>query len=304
MNDSAVFTADEIPDPITNLRNHIPTNSSTFGVKNDLDAHIVTDNKTEIYIDAYTFINNSENLNADITINYNEMLSYSDFIIQSVDHHSDLGLTNTIFSFYIDATYANNHIEVYESGSIKVRIPSNELEADLYLGKGQFQDGKLLWNYELSDVNSEFEYISWEELDPNGGIKLKTGYELTVKKTGWYSFISKIETPTLLEVPFCLDYPQNTVYNNGNTAAYILLNDAGRFISSAGIMSSNNSYCTVDLPYLQNEEFKVVSISYFENSDAYHYFENDYIINGNISSIEVIPRPVSQSELLVLLKDL
>ena len=268
--ESQVFTPDPIPDPITNLRSILATNSSSFAVKNNLDARIVTDSKSEIYVDAHSFIRNTENLDVNIILKYSELQNYSDFLIQAVDHQSDLGFTNTMFSFHIDAQLASTSIDLHEEGKIRVRIPSDELEDELFIGKGSFEDGQLIWNYSLSDINSDFEYISWEEIDANGGIKLRTGYEISVKETGWYSFVSVIDSPTSLEVPLCFQYPNTSVYNAQNTTAFILLKDQ-KFMSTATINVADNNYCTVDLPHILNTEVKLVSISYFQNSDSYHY---------------------------------
>jgi len=302
LKESGEFIPDEIPGPINNLRNLISSESQEFRVSNNLGATLTSSHGVELIVEPMTFMNNSEGVSSSIKLDHLEMTTLSDFILQEVDNSSDLGFTHSIYSFYLDASYLGNEININEDRVITLRIPSNELYENLVLGKGEFNSTKLRWNYNLEELNSQFEFTTWEEQDTVGGIKLITGYEITVNETGWYNLVSKVNNPNNLEVPFCIDFPDNSEFNSNNTVVYTFLSE-DKFIVPA-YLSKINEFCTLDLPYLEEAGINILSISHLDGKNEFYYSLKSVELSPEFNSHSVNPKKISSEDLKELLLEL
>ena len=290
-----IFIPTNAVGPFEELNEITNNKSSAHKLNNQGTYSLKTEYNTIIEIENGLFFQQTEDTDIDYEFFVVEMKSYLDFILQNVDHRSELGLTNTIYSFYYSAENNGKSLTVDESKFLKVKIPSERIDGELFMGKGTVNtDGELSWKYYDNSLNSRIRYTNWEEIDEYGGITKIEGYELLVDNPGWYSIVAKMPR-TVQERSICLNL--NTNYNPENTLAYIILNSEN-YLSKFRIGSDGNAFCISDVPVPTDiDEVTLVTVSYL-NDKSYHLHKEEIPLSALQSEYDIIPLPVSRTELI------
>lgn len=285
--------------PTNALKSLIPSKSLQVNLKHNESYELTTANNSYLEIDNGVFAASLEN-NSSYDLKVIELTSYVDYILQNVDHESNIGITNTLYSFYISAEQDGNPLDVQEGKSMKIRFTSENMGSNLALGYGQLKDNILKWDYYSSNLNSRVSYIAWETIDENGQMKTEYGYEIIVNSQGWYSLVTK-EGVSNAGSSICLNY--NPIYTNENTASYLLMNDKNYISKLKMINDNSSSFCLWDLPATDEDPYTIISISKTEDGQ-YHYFKTDVEMDGSADEINVFPSELNFDELRTELEKL
>ncbi len=278
--------------PTNSLKSLIPSKSLDVKLSNNESHKLTTKFNSYIEVDKGAFDSESEgDIQYDLKVI--ELRKYVDYILQNVDHESSIGITNTIYSFYVSAEKDGNQLGFEEGKTIRVRFPHDKLTGELALGYGQAFDNSLRWEYFTSNINSQVEHIAWEAIDENGIMHIEYGYEIIINNSGWYSLVTK-ESLSSSSSSLCLSYSPE--FNGDNTAAYLLMNDR-KYITKLKMINDNSStFCLNNLPATDQVPYTIISIS--KSVDGhYYYFEQELELGAEALEINVEPHQVNLSEI-------
>lgn len=292
-----VFIPTHTDYPTNSLKTLIPSKSMHLKLSNSQSHKLKTDFNSYIEIDRGAFLSETEG-EIQYELNVIELKNYVDFILQNVDHESSIGITNTIYSFYIAAEQDGNQLSFQEGKTMRVRFPiENEAPGDLALGFGKTIDNSLVWDYFSSNINSRVDYIAWESIQEDGSMKTEYGYEIIINSPGWYSLVSK-ENNQGFTSSLCVNFEPD--FNGDNTAVYLMMNDK-RYITKLKMINDNSStFCLNNLPPTDTHPYTIVSISKSENEE-YYYQEKDFEMGSEALNLTFNP---SQIDLYDITKEL
>ena len=285
--------------PTNSLKYMIPSKSMDVRLDNNESYKLSTPFNSYIEIDEGAFVPKVE-ASSDYNLKVIELRDYVDYILQNVDHESNIGITNTIFSFYVSAEQEGSQLDFEEGKTVRIRFPHENVQGELALGSGDIDGNSLRWDYFSSNVNSRVSYIAWETIREDGSMITEYGYEVIIDSPGWYSLVTKESVPNNTS-SICLEFSKE--YNIDNTAVYILMNDRN-YISKLKMINDNSStFCLGNLPQTTTVPYTVVSISKTDDN-SYHYFETEVEIKEGANEIIVDPVPFNFKELKQALQKL
>jgi len=278
--------------PTNSLKTIIPSKSLDVTLSNNESQKLTTDFNSYIEIDNGAFISQSEGeIQYDLKVI--ELRNYIDYILQNVDHQSSIGITNTIYSFYISAEKDGEQLGFQEGKTMRIRFPHDKINGDLAIGFGQASNNSLKWDYFSSNINSRVEYIAWEVINDDGSMRTEYGYEMIVNRSGWYSLVTKENLP-INSNSLCMNFDSD--FNGENTAVYLLMNDKNYITQLKMINDNSSTFCLNNLPETLDSPYTIISITKLNNSD-YFYHEQEIEFGSESIDINVEPHRLNLSEI-------
>jgi len=285
--------------PTNSLKSLIPSKSMDLRLSNAESHKLTTEFNSYIEIDKDAFISDSEGA-TEYDLKVIELKNYVDYILQNVDNESSIGITNTIYSFYVSAEKDGVELGFQEGKTIRVRFPYDTVNDNLALGYGKAENNSLVWEYFSSNIDSRVDYIAWETIDATGNMKTEYGYEIIINNAGWYSLVEK-ESFSNNSSTLCVSFDPE--FNGDNTATYLLMNDK-KYITKLKMINDNSStFCLNNLPKTHEEPYTIISLSKTESGD-YFYHEEDIEIDNESLELNFSPLPLNISEIKIALEAL
>ena len=130
--------------PTNSLKSMIPSKSMDVRLNNNESYKLSPPFSSYVEVDKGAFIPKiEESSNYDLKII--ELRDYVDYILQNVDHESNIGITNTIFSFYVSAEQDGSQLDFEEGKTMRIRFPHTVVPGELALGYGDVSGNSLKW---------------------------------------------------------------------------------------------------------------------------------------------------------------
>lgn len=294
-----VFIPNLSEHPIVSLKKQIPSKSTSIEVDVKETNRFVTRFDTYIEMDRNAFVNSEGSTLFDVKII--EMDEYVDFIMENVEHETNIGIINSLRSIYITAELDGQSVSISEGRKIKIRFPSERINSPLALGYGRFEEGKLKWDYFQSNIDSRVEYIGWETQAGDGTMITEYGYEIVVDRLGWYSLVSKEEVFNGTG-QVCVKYPEET--DMQKTATYLMLEDKN-YLTHFPLSDANKNFmlCKGNIPLSNNFSYSVISVTQ-KSENVYLYFEKKLDIDLESQVVEIEPQELDSYEMRKILESL
>lgn len=292
VDDKEIFIPNELSGPASYIKELVPSQSLYRDLDPQRPQQVLTDYNTRLIL--------SENMvevnpGEDYSLSFIELSNYRDYVLHNVEHSSDQGAIHVIYSFYI-AIEKDHEVQPFREGAyIDVRIPHEEIMEPLLVGKGDFESGRLNWFYNNNSLNKGLQYVEWLESDGNENDRTESGYQVRVNSPGWYSLVIRKENNYNFH-NICLQF--DPLFNRENTLVY-LLSDSNLYVSQV-ILNEQGFSCSEDLPFLNDETYKLVSISEIDNQ-LYFYKGT---VDKTSGSISVNPQIINAADLKLELNSL
>ena len=292
--DEQVFIPDNPHITIQELKYVIASKSIEQKLSNDKSYTLRSDYSSIIEVDKGVFFQQNEATNLSYDFQYIELKTYQDFILQNVNHHSDdYGLVNTLYSFYISAESEGEELNIDESRHLTVKIPLSKVNNEVLLGKGEYVEGELRWQYFNTALGNRVKYTEWDSVNEDGVPIKEVGYEVLVDQPGWYSIVSAAENNGDT-YSLCLNF--DAQYNSQNTLSFVLL-EKSNYLTKLDMSNDNSSFCNLKLPLSTEHDYvKIVSISQF-NNDEYYYFQSTLEELNQSNVLDVNPQSINLEQL-------
>jgi hypothetical protein len=178
-------------------------------------------------------------------------------------------------------------LRLRDDRKLKIQVPATDPVDDMLVFQGvAVNDTFLGWN----DTGLPVFQAEWQ----NNNLDIVQGYEILAPHLDWINADRFINEPS---TSFCVDLPEN--FNPENTTAYLVVNNI-RAVAFLEYNLAEQTFCWPSAPI--GFPVRIVTIS--KTADGQYWLGNQETEIGTDATLNVIPKQVSNQQVLDFLKSL
>ena len=285
--DRDVFVQSNLGGPQQALKDLVQSPSFAKILEPNQAHTITTDYNAIISLPAEVLVGSESN-----EIQFIEMNSPLDNILNNVEHRTSEGILHSVYSFYIDINSLNDSsIDEFQKPVI-VKIPSNKYNTQPILGIGSFESSRLNWDYNQFRFVNTINYGIWDAESEDGSLYQENGYILEINQSGWYNLAIK-QIGEISYNNLCVEFSDSR-FNSDNTISLATAND----LNYNSFLYSNNAgdgtYCASALPFLLSQSYSLVAVAVID--DQKYFGKQTVYVTQNEAVLDMVP--ITDSDLL------